>query len=67
MESDWARELVELISDPTVQSHSCRYWLYDPDRQVFYRHPFTVELERMLDKEFGFEHYDEDDAPRPAA
>jgi hypothetical protein len=62
---DWARDLVELFSDPKV--HCCRYWLYDPNRQVFYREAFVVELERMFDKEFGFEHHDEDDEPRPAA
>ena len=64
---DAVRAFMEVLADPVVESHRCRYWLYDPDRQVFYREPFIVELERMLDMEFGFEHHDEDDAPRPAA
>ncbi len=62
-----APQFLEILSDPEVDSHLVRYWLYDPGRKVFYRHPIIVELEKMFDKEFGIEHDDEDDAPRPAA
>ena len=62
-----AQGLRQLFSEPNVGYGICRYWKYDPDRQVFYRDPALIEIEKMLERELGIEHHDEDDAPRPAA
>jgi hypothetical protein len=62
-----AQGLLKLFSEPNVDYGACRYWQYDPNRQVFYRDPALIEIEKMLDRELGIEHHDEDDAPRPSA
>jgi len=62
-----AQGLLKLFSEPNVGYGICRYWKYDPDRQVFYRDPVIVKMEEVLDKVLGIEHHDDDDAPRPTA
>jgi hypothetical protein len=29
------RAFMEILADPEVESHRCRYWLYDPERQIW--------------------------------
>jgi hypothetical protein len=64
---DAVRAFMETLADPEVESHRCRYWLWDPDRQVFYRDPVLVGFEKLLGEELGIEYDAEDDAPRSAA
>jgi hypothetical protein len=61
-----ADELFKIFSDPKTGYTARRYWLFDPERQVFYRDPLDIELEKAFDEACGIEHWDEGDAPRPA-
>ncbi len=41
-----------------------RYWVYDPERQLFYRDPVDLEAEKVMDDVLGIERHEEDNEPR---